>query len=108
MVYTPAIAAGIPTLLFAGLATLAASESTASSVKQSIAADRRQEAAVAQAEAAREQIRPTEFQYNEQQRQAAVQRNIDGIELWRSLRLWVPLVILIYRHEAKRVEETGI
>lgn len=72
-----AFVVGIPTLLFAGLATLAASESAKSSAKQSIAADRQAEAAVAQAEAAREQIRLMEFQYNEQQRQAAVQRNID-------------------------------
>ena len=72
-----AIVVGIPTLLFAGLATLAASESAASSAKQSIAADRQAEAAVAQAKAAHEQIRLTEFQYQEQQRQAAVQRSID-------------------------------
>ncbi len=70
-------AVGIPTLLFAGLATLAARESAVSSAKQSVAADRQAEAAAAQADAAREQIRLMEFQYNEQQRQAAVQRNID-------------------------------
>lgn len=72
-----ALAVGVPTVVFAGVATLAAIESARSSAKQSKAADRQAEAAIVQAEAAREQINLSEFQFREQQKHFEAQQRID-------------------------------
>ena len=64
------VIAGILTILFAGVATLAATESAHSSAKQAAAADR-------QVEAAKEQIRMSSLQFEEQRKHAESQQRID-------------------------------
>lgn len=74
-----AIIIGLPTLVFAGFATLAAIQSARSSDKQATAADREADAAIAQAEAAREQIKLSKFQFEEEQKHFQQQQRIDHL-----------------------------
>ncbi len=74
-----AIIIGLPTLLFASLATVAAIQSAQSSQRQAIAADREADAAIAQAEAAREQIKLSRFQFEEEQKRFQQQQRIDRL-----------------------------
>lgn len=74
-----AIIIGLPTLLFASLATVAAVQSAQSSQRQAVAADREADAAIAQAEAAREQIKLSKFQFEEERKHFQQQQRIDRL-----------------------------